>query len=263
MKEPALDEFVAIAEQAARRGGEILKNWEGQLGVRSKGRADLVTEADLASQKAIRELVLGKFPDHGFLGEEDPVEPEGKEFVWVVDPLDGTTNYVHRCPFYSVSVALKRNDELMAGVVFDPELGESFCAARGHGAWLGTKRLRVSETNCLSDALVVTSFPPGVQKGDEQVRHFLNVLERGQSVRRTGSAALNLAYVAAGRFDAFWATSMHSWDVGAGVLLVAEAGGRCSQFNGQPYQIDDARLLSSNGTDLHEEIAGLIGESDD
>ena len=258
MSDLPLDAYLDTAEGAAREAGKLLVHWEGQLRVRSKGRADLVTDADLAAQRTIREVVLDRFPDHGFLAEEGEARSTGQEFRWIVDPLDGTTNYVHGYPFYAVSIALERAGELLVGVVYDPLRDECFRAARGQGAWLAEQALKVSRTGSLADALVVTSFPPGVQRGDEQVEYFLRVLERGQSVRRTGSAALNLAYVTSGRFDAFWATSLYPWDVAAGVLLVNEAGGRCTTLEGQPYHPDSPRLLVSNGTVLHDEIQSLL-----
>lgn len=258
MQKSSLEEYLQTAELAARKAGSLLKDWTGKLGVRQKAKADLVTEADLASQKAIREVLLTRYPEHGFLGEEGHAAHQDHEFVWVVDPLDGTTNYVHDCPFFSVSIALRKSRELLVGVVYDPIQDECFCAIHGYGAWLGDKRLHVSQIDSLSEALVVTSFPPGVQRDHPQIECFLNILDKSQSLRRTGSAALNLVYVASGRFDAFWAPSMNAWDVAAGVLILNESQGKCTDFENRPYWIDDPRLLSSNGTTLHDQIRGCL-----
>jgi myo-inositol-1(or 4)-monophosphatase len=258
-----LDQYLQAAEEAARAGGRVLLGWAGKFDVRLKGRADLVTSADLDSQKTIRDLLLGRFPDHGFLGEEEGnrANRDG-EYRWIVDPLDGTTNYVHGVPFYAVSIALERRGKPLVGVIYDPVRNHCYRAAAGMGAWLDDEPLRVSQTDSLDDALVVTSFPPGVGRRDRQVEHFLRVLVRSQSVRRTGSAAMNLAYVAAGRFDAFWSNSLHPWDLAAGVLLVAEAGGRTTGIEGDRFEIASPELLASNGTHLHEVLTALFSSCD-
>lgn len=253
------DEYLQAAEEAARSAGRVLLDWRGKFSVRLKGRADLVTDADLDAQKTIRDLLLGRFPDHGFLGEEEghSANRDG-EYRWIVDPLDGTTNYVHGVPFYAVSIGLEHHGKLLAGVIYDPERDHCYRAAAGQGAWLGDERLSVSQPESLDDALVVTSFPPGVERSDRQVENFLRVLVRSQAVRRTGSAAMNLAYVAAGKFDAFWSTSLHPWDLAAGVLLVAEAGGRTTRIEGGEFDLMQPELLSTNGTGLHEAIASCF-----
>ncbi len=220
--------------------------------VREKGRCDLVTDADFASQKVIREYLNGRFPGHDFLGEEEPanavrwVGPDAAP-TWIVDPLDGTTNYVHDCPFYCVSIGLQVAGELVAGVVFDPCRQELFSAARGMGAWLGERRLQTSRTNRLEEALIATGFPTDMRGQELTLDWWRYFSLRTQLLRRTGSTALNLAYVAAGRFDAYYAFDNHAWDVAGGVVLVREAGGVVSNADGSEYDPFRADALASNG----------------
>jgi myo-inositol-1(or 4)-monophosphatase len=222
--------------EAARCAAEILEEWRQRFSVREKARADLVTEADIASQRAIREYLNIRFPDHGFLGEEDNTASQrpGPEAppTWIVDPLDGTTNYVHDCPLYTISIGLQVAGKLVVGVVYDPSRQEMFSAATGQGAWLNGRRLQTSSTERMAEALLATGFPPDL-RGQERVldwwRYFCF---HARSMRRTGSTALNLAYVAAGRFDGFYAFDNHSWDVAGGWVLVEEAGGKISNFDG-------------------------------
>jgi myo-inositol-1(or 4)-monophosphatase len=229
--------------------------------VREKGRFDLVTEADLGSQRVIREFFAKHYPGHDFLGEEDsrgtyrpgPAAPP----TWIVDPLDGTTNYVHDCPLYCVSIGLQIAGELVVGVVFDPSRQEMFAAARGQGAWLGDRRLRTSQVQNLNDALLATGFPPDL-RGQEKMFQWWRVLsERSQSVRRTGTTAINLAYVAAGRFDGYWAFDNHAWDVAAGFVLVREAGGTVTNIDGSAYDPFTPDALATNGP-LHPELLEIF-----
>jgi myo-inositol-1(or 4)-monophosphatase len=234
-------------------------DWVGRFDVREKGPADLVTQADLASQKAIREFVLGHFPDHGFLGEEDDGASGGHaEYVWVVDPLDGTTNYVHRNPQFAVSVALVRVAEVVAGAVFDPSSGECFMAERGSGAFLDGKPIAVSSVQSLSDALVAVSFSAKVDEDSPQIPLFLKILTRAQAIRRTGSAALNLAGVACGRFDAYWATDNKPWDVAAGLLLVEEAGGVNITPEGGAVDVMAPRLAVAATVELQRDLCAVL-----
>ena len=224
------EEHLRVCEEAARAGAAVLQSWRGRFAVSSKGPRDLVTEADLASQTEIRRLVAEAFPDYGFEGEE--TLPEGSSgqqpahpLRWVVDPLDGTTNYVHGYPAYCVSVALAEGDRLLVGTIYDPLSNECFTARAGHGAWLNGEPLRATSTTVPADALVAVSFPAQSASESLAVRDFLAVLPAVRAIRRSGSSALNLAYLAAGRLDAFWARRIASWDVAAGLLLVQEAGG--------------------------------------
>jgi myo-inositol-1(or 4)-monophosphatase len=231
-----------ICETAARAGGSVLLDWVGRFGVSNKGPRDLVTEADVASQREIRRIVLGHFPDHGFIGEESLPEhaasggPEshdaagGATLRWIVDPLDGTSNYVHGFPAWCVSVALARGDEILVGTIYDPLREECFTAQLGRGAWLNGKPIRVSGCALLSDALVALSFPPHATVESVAVADFLAVVPHVHSARRTGSTALNLAWLACGRLDAFWVRKIACWDVAAGLLILREAGGQLGGF---------------------------------
>ncbi len=252
-------DFLAAAEEAARVAGRILEEWAGRFTVSEKGPADLVTEADVASQAAIHQILSVRFPEHGFLGEEGlQSSPAAGDYRWVIDPLDGTSNYVHRFPYYAVSIGLECRGKLVAGVIYDPTRDEMFAAAQGFGATLDGQPIRVSRTQPLNQAMVIASFPPGVTAESLPIRRFLKVLPYAQTIHRSGSAALNLAYVAAGRLDAFWSTSLKPWDVAAGALIAAEAGGRVTTMSGGPLDIGVPDLLCSNGTGIHDELSALL-----
>jgi myo-inositol-1(or 4)-monophosphatase len=258
----AFSEYVTVAEEAARVAGRILLDWAGRFTVSEKGPADLVTEADVASQTAIHGILHERFPDHGFLGEEGLSTASGAgEFRWIIDPLDGTSNYVHGFPYYAVSIGLECQCELVAGVIYDPTRDEMFTAARGEGAMLNSRPIRSSRFAPLNKAMVIASFPPGVAAESAPIRRFLKVLPHAQTIHRSGSAALNLAYVAAGRLDGFWSTSLKPWDVAAGAAIVAEAGGRVTRMDGRPLDIRVADLLCTNGTGIHEELVALLSGS--
>ena len=224
------EEHLKTCEEAARAGAAVLQSWRGRFAVSSKGPKDFVTEADLASQTEIRRLVSAAFPDYGFEGEEtlpDTAAPPAhtNPLRWVVDPLDGTTNYVHGYPAYCVSVALADGDRLLAGAIYDPLSNECYTARAGHGAWLNGEPMTATTTRDPAESLVAVSFPAHSASESLAVRDFLAVLPAVRAIRRSGSSALNLAYLAAGRLDAFWARRIASWDVAAGLLLVQEAGG--------------------------------------
>jgi myo-inositol-1(or 4)-monophosphatase len=241
---------LAICEAAARAGGRVLLDWVGRFGVSSKGPRDLVTEADLASQREIRRIVLGAFPDHGFIGEESLPEHAvdglsgsdlasgGATLRWMVDPLDGTSNYVHGFPAWCVSIALTRGDEILVGVVYDPTRDECFTAKLGVGAWLNGKPISVSGCTLLSDALVALSFPPNTTVDSVAVADFLAVVPHVHSARRTGSTAINLAWLACGRLDAFWVRRIACWDVAAGLLICREAGASLGGFADGPASLE-------------------------
>lgn len=255
-------DYIDVCEEAARAGGAVLLDKVGHVAVREKGPADLVTEADLASQEAIRRIILEAFPDHVVLGEEDdpetPARHEPPAFRWLVDPLDGTTNYVHRVPHYSVSIALEGAGELLAAAVYDPVLGEMFTATVGGGAFLNGRRLHTSTVQDMSGSLAAAGFPPNVQENSPDLRVFVEAVTRCQAIRRTGSAALNLCYLAAGRFDLVWSLSTKVWDVAAGVLLIREAGGVVSSLNGGDLVVDDGRLLAAANRPLLDELRCLV-----
>jgi myo-inositol-1(or 4)-monophosphatase len=252
-----IDEYLQVCEAAVRLGGRVVQDWVGRFEVRKKGPADLVTQADLASQEAVRQTVLGAFPDHSMLGEEkkpDETPAERAEYRWIVDPLDGTTNFVHGVPHYSVSLALERNGELLVGAVFDPVLDECFTASVGGGAYLNGRPIHTSDVSMLSEALAAVGFPPNVSRDSPDVAVFLEMLCRCQAIRRSGSSALNLCYLAAGRFDLYWSFSTNIWDVAAGVLILREAGGFITSPTGGDFCLEQARFLAAGSRPLYEQL---------
>jgi myo-inositol-1(or 4)-monophosphatase len=221
----------------------------------------LVTEADLASQQAIQRILLEAFPEHGFLGEEqEPTSPDKLEADsrWIVDPLDGTTNYVHGLPAFSVSIALEHRGDLAVGVIYDPVADECFTAAANRGAFLNGERIAVSLCQSLDQALAAASFSANVARDSEEVRRFLELLGECQAVRRLGSSALNLAYLAAGRLDAYWATSVKIWDVAAGVLLVREAGGVVTNVEGGTFDLSQPCFAAAATPPLHQQLVAAL-----
>lgn len=248
-------EFLQSAEEAARKGGHVLRAWASKFTVKEKSRSNLVTEADFASQQAIHEFLSGRYPQHGFHGEEglNEVRPDSP-YRWVVDPLDGTTNYVHGFPYFAVSIGLEYEGQLVVGAIYDPTRDEMFLAARGAGATLNRRPLRCSDVVDLGQAMVVASLPVATRQDDIAVQRFLKMLPHAQTVQRTGSAALNLAYVAAGRLDGFWSTSLKPWDMAAGVVIVEEAGGQVTRLDGGLFELEVPNLLASNGSNIHKQL---------
>jgi myo-inositol-1(or 4)-monophosphatase len=255
-------DFLPLCERAARAGGQALLDWIGRFAVQEKGPSDLVTEADLASQEAIRRVLLAECPSHHFVSEEGSAEARfDDDYCWVVDPLDGTTNYVHQVPHYAVSVALVERGQVSTGVVFDPIADECFAAARGRKAWLNGRQIHTSRVETLGQALVAASFAARVDFPSREVDQFVATLKSCQAVRRTGSAALNLCYVAVGRFDAFWAESTKAWDVAAGSLLVEEAGGVVTHVGGGPLSLAKPHPAASANPALHRLFCELLRDA--
>ncbi|WP_439631347.1 inositol monophosphatase family protein [Gemmata sp.] len=260
-----LAKFLSVAVEAAARGAAELESWRSRFSVTEKSRADLVTDADHASQRVVKEVLLGAFPDHLFLGEEECVgktveetrPPAGAPFVWVVDPLDGTANYVHDVPAYCVSIGLWAHGTPAVGVIHDPRLNEVFTAATGLGAFLNGKPMKVSGVSRVADAMLSTGFPANYAKALSNLETWAKLLEHAQSLRRTGSTALNLAYVAAGRFDGYWAHDNYPWDVLAGAVLVAEAGGALTTIDGKPLDPFRPDILATNGR-FHAELLAAV-----
>ncbi len=254
-----IDQALDAARRAALAGGNLLKSRLGRAReVRLKGRRDLVTEWDLAAQGEILNLIKQKFPDHNFMLEEEAARPELSGPVWIIDPLDGTTNYVHGLPIYGVSICLAVDGRLTVGVVFDPERGEVFSAASGRGVWLNGRPARVSEVASLAEGLVVTGFPYDLEaKIEPALARFRRLLELSQGVRRLGSAALDLAYVACGRRGGVGGGGRPPGGLAAGALLVEEAGGQVSDFGGGPFELQSGRIVASNGS-VHQEIVTAL-----
>lgn len=252
-------DLLNIAEDAARLGGGILLDWRERFTAREKDRADLVTEADEASERAIFEFIDRQCPGHHFLGEEGLNRTEGDSpYRWVIDPLDGTSNYVHGFPYYAVSIGLEMAGELHVGVVYDPNRDEMFSAMQGAGATLNGSPISVSQLDQLSDALCMASLPVVTDRSHPAVQQFLTVLETAQHVQRTGSAALNLCGVASGRVEAFWSRSLKPWDMAAGALIVREAGGQVTQIDEGDFTIEEPNLLATNGTAVHQQLQELM-----
>lgn len=256
-------DLLEVGIEAAKIGGEILQDWSNRFTPREKSPANLVTEADLASEKAIYEHIVARFPDHRFLGEEGLNKNEGNSpYRWIIDPLDGTSNYVHKFPYYAVSIGLECDGELIVGVILDPNRDEVFTAIKGAGAFLNDAKIEVSVREKLSTAMCMASLPVKTDRDNIAVRRFLDILEEAQTVQRTGSAALNLCAVASGRIDAFWSTSLKPWDMAAGVLIAEEAGGKVTTCEGATFSVHQPNLLASNGTDLHSELSQRLQKNE-
>ena len=252
-----------FAISVARDAGNILVDKLGRaLQVSNKGAIDLVTEADLASEKLIIERIRSHYPRHAILAEESGAsnnnsDDSAAEWKWIIDPLDGTTNYAHGYPCFCVSIGVERAGKLELGVVYDPMRNEMFAAERGAGATLNDRPMRVSDVEELSRAMVCTGFPYDVRERPDFARDFSNFTMHAQAVRRDGSAALDLAYVACGRFDGFWEDGLKPWDIAAGVLLIVEAGGSVTDFQGAALDIYSPRVLASNGL-VHQSMMQVI-----
>jgi myo-inositol-1(or 4)-monophosphatase len=250
-----------FAIQTARDAGRILAERFGRkIEISNKSEIDLVTESDLASERLIIDRIKTYYSRHSILAEESGVtNPHDHEsdWRWIIDPLDGTTNYAHGYPCFCVSIALEHQGRLELGVVYDPMRDEMFAAERGQGASLNGRRINVSGTRNLSAALLCTGFPYDVRQRSEFARHFANFIMHAQGVRRDGAAALDLAYVAAGRFDGFWEEGLKPWDVAAGSLLVEEAGGSISKYDGEALSIYTPPVMASNGL-LHEQMMRVL-----
>ena len=256
--------YLSVCEGAARSAGKILRDMLGTTSVRHKANpSDLLTEADIAAQKAIETIVIGAFPDHRFLGEEGNLTPSNQhgtsEFCWIVDPLDGTTNFVHGVPLFGTSIALTQGTDVLCGVFYNPMTEEFFSAAQGQGAFLNGNRIHTSTWQTLGESLVSVSFPTKIHDDSPDLVAFMRTVGVCQSFRRTGSTALNMAYVAAGRFDATWAFMCHAWDIAAGIVLVKEAGGIVTKPNGAPIDFSDpAPVCAVANETLHKKLMQVL-----
>ncbi len=253
-------EELEAALEAARRAGEVLREGFGtHHRVRYKGEVDIVTETDERSEEVIREALLGAYPSYGMLAEEGGESAGEDDARWIVDPLDGTTNFAHGLPLFAVSVALEEAGEVVLGVVHDPIGEETFVAERGRGATLNGDAISVSDTDELVRALVVTGFPYERDEVPAAVDLFGRLSVRAQGMRRLGSAALDLCYVAAGRLDAYYERGIHAWDVAAAGLILEEAGGRITDYKGRPFDMEGGEMVASNGQ-LHSALVELTRE---
>ena len=256
--------YLSVCEEAARSAGKMIRNMLGTTSIRhKKNPCDLVTDADIAAQKVIESIVIGAFPDHRFLGEEgnltQSIQPDSSEFCWIVDPLDGTTNFVHGVPLFGTSIALTQGTNVLCGVFYNPMTEEFFSAARGHGAFLNGERLQTSTWHTLGESLVALSFPIQIREDSPDLIAFMKTSTLCQSFRRTGSTAFNMAYVAAGRFDATWAFRCHAWDIAAGIILIQEAGGVITKPDGSPFDFSDpAPICAVANAPLHEKIMSVL-----
>ncbi|MGA2259032.1 MAG: inositol monophosphatase family protein [Thermoguttaceae bacterium] len=259
-----LQSYLETCEEAVRAAGATIRGWIGKTSVQHKGPADFVTEADFAAQEVVTTTVLHAFPHHSVLGEEDQLAgdtPSNTEYRWIVDPLDGTTNFVHGIPHYAVSLALEHRGEVLVGAIFDPSLNECFTAASGRGAFLNGRPIRTNGANRLSEVLAGTGFPAKLQPDSPDLLVFNKALFRCQGIRRTGSASLNMCDVAAGRFGVLWGFSTKIWDIAAGVLLIQEAGGIVTSPEGGELNLGSGRFLAAANRDLHKQMLELVREA--
>ncbi|UCC38289.1 MAG: inositol monophosphatase [Candidatus Aminicenantes bacterium] len=254
-----LERYLKAAKEAAQTAGRFLReSMDTAREIVFKGSVDLVTNLDNQSQDMIFKYLSASFPDHDFLAEEGLSEKRGAEFRWIIDPLDGTTNYTHKFPVFTVSIALEREREIVLGVVFDPMREEMFTALKGGGAFLNERKVRVSSVDDLDKSLVATGFPYDIRVSEvNNINHFNNFATRVQAIRRCGSAAMDLCYVACGRFDGFWELKLQPWDMAAGTLIVEEAAGQISDFKGKVFSFDSAEILASNGL-IHGQMIDVL-----
>lgn len=251
---PERPQFVPAMAEIAREAGTLLMGYfHRRVKVEYKGDVDLVTEADRASEALITKRIRERWPGHNIMGEEGTRSEQGSDYRWYVDPLDGTTNFAHGYPVFCVSLGLEHKDEPVAAVIFDPTRDEMFSAQKDGGAFLNGQAIHVSSVDNLAECLVATGFPSHKRHKNPNIFFYHQITLKTHGVRRAGSAALDLCSVACGRFDGFWEFNLNPWDTAAGVLIVQEAGGRVTRFDGQPFRIDSRETLASNGR-VHEAL---------
>jgi myo-inositol-1(or 4)-monophosphatase len=258
----SIDEFAELGTEVALEAGRLLLDrFHTDFTVSHKGTVNLVTEVDLAAEELIVSRIRKSFPSHSILAEENHHETHGEGIVWIIDPLDGTTNYAHGYPVFSVSIGLEIGGEVEWGAVFDPSRNELFSARRGGGAGCNGAGLGVSATAALGASLLATGFPYDIQTDSRNnLNNFCAFAVRTQGIRRGGSAAIDLCYVAAGRFDGFWELKLNPWDCAAGALIVKEAGGRVTNFSGRPASIYEREIVASNGL-IHTEMLDVLTQT--
>jgi myo-inositol-1(or 4)-monophosphatase len=253
--------YLQVAIAAGKEAGRIqMEHFGHSHPIEYKGEFNPVTEVDRLCEQAIVKMILDVFPEHDILTEESPFEGKGSPWRWIIDPIDGTTNYFHGFPCFCVSIGLEVEGEINLGVVYLPTLHELFHAERGKGAFLNSERITVSRFDRLDRSLLCTGFPYDVHEHvDFYLRYFRQFMVKSFGIRRPGSAAIDLSYLAAGRFDGFWEFKLHAWDVAAASLLITEAGGKVTDFQGRPFNIYSEEILASNGL-IHEEMLQTIRE---
>lgn len=253
------DRFLSVAKQAAFAGAKVLQSFaKNGFKVGFKAPRNLVTEADVASQEAVRKVLSKAFPSHNLLMEEKLDRKQGSEYTWVVDPLDGTTNFTHHYPMYTVSVGLAKGTEPIVGVVYNAPMGELFTAVKGKGAFLNGKRIRVSRAKTLDHSLLATGFPyKDTRCGRKTVRDIGRLWQRVQGIRRSGVASIDICYVACGRLDAYWEYKLSPWDVAAGQVIVREAGGKATDFRNKDLTAFSRTIVASNGK-LHGNLLRIL-----
>ncbi|HUI11785.1 MAG TPA: inositol monophosphatase family protein [Bacteroidota bacterium] len=257
--------MIDLAIEAAVEAGKFLRSSIGNVrAIETKAgeERNLVSEIDRGSEERIIGMIRSRYPDHGILAEEGGGGGKRGEYTWIIDPLDGTTNFLHGLPVFSVTIGIEHRGEIVAGVVYDPNLDILYCAEKGSGAYMNGRRMRASRTSELINSLLMTGFPYDIaQNPAHAVEHFVEFLMAARGIRRFGSAALDLCYVAAGRLDGFWEVNLHPWDMAAGVLLVTEAGGTVSDFQGKPLSIYGKKVVASNGA-IHRAMLDILGRHD-
>lgn len=255
-----MPDFLNSAIEIAREAGSLLRYYfERRVRIELKSEFDLITEADRASEKLVVERLRAQFPDHAIVAEEGSGYESSSEYRWYVDPLDGTTNFAHGYPIYNITLGLERSGELIAGVIFDPNRSELFACEKGGGAFLNGARIRVSRAQNLSDCLFSTGFPTRRRHSDVNIHFYYQLSMASHGVRRGGSAALDLAYVACGRLDGYWEFGLKPWDMAAGQLLVEEAGGICTDMKGAPHHLRSPHIQVNNGL-IHTPVLELFAE---
>jgi myo-inositol-1(or 4)-monophosphatase len=255
-----MDNFLDVAVEIARESGALLAQLSGQpREISYKRKSDIVTDADRRSEAMILERLRGHFPDHAIVAEESGARRTGSDYCWYVDPLDGTTNFAHGFPVYCVTLALAYRDEVVVGVVYDPNREEMFAAERGAGATLNGQSISVSQTADLAESLLGTGFPPFASNHDLNLQLFFKLTHLSHGIRRAGAAALDLCSVAVGRFEGFWELKLNPWDKAAGSLLVTEAGGTVTDLAGGPFSLHRDEIFASNGL-IHETMLEVFSE---
>ena len=251
--------LLEIAIAAAKKAGAYQKSrWNTQLDIQFKDEINLVTEVDKHSEALIVAHLKEHFPDHDIMAEEGSGERKDSAFKWIIDPLDGTTNFAHGYPCFCVSIGLEHKGTIILGVVYDPIREELFSATKGNGAFLNNQKIKVSSIKKINEALLATGFAYNIRKTEQNnLAHFENMLMKAQGIRRDGSAALDLCYVACGRFDGYWELNLFPWDVAAGTLILEESGGKTTQFKGSAYSIYDREICASNQL-IHEDMIQIL-----